>query len=63
MTYKELREHVGHKVVLNDVTDWGSNLETGIELRCEDCEACEPLLEMDNPVVEHDEEGNYKLKL
>lgn len=53
MDYEQLRHHVGHKLELQDVTDWSSNLETSIELRCmeKECEGCEPLLDMDNPEV------------
>jgi len=60
MEYKELRQHVGHNIEINDVTDWQSNLEIGIEIRCIDCET-EPLFEIDNPEVVRDGD-TYKLK-
>ena len=49
LTYDELHEHIGHKIVLNDIWDWGTNREIGIEIRCETCEASEPLLDYDLP--------------
>ena len=49
MSYNELRYHVGHKIELNDVWDWGTNRETSIEIRCSQCEGVEPLLEVDVP--------------
>ncbi len=50
MPYDALRHHVGHKIEIYDVWDWQTNRESGIEIRCleDDCEGCEPLLEMDN---------------
>lgn len=51
MPYDELRRHVGHEIEINDVWDWQTNRETGIEIRCreDECAGCEPLLETDNP--------------
>ena len=51
MMYDDLRQHVGHTIKLNEVWDWGSNSETGVEIRCleSECDGCEPLLEVDNP--------------
>lgn len=52
LTYEELHEHIGHTIDLNDIWDWDTNRETGIEIRCRDCEGCEPLLEMDKKLEE-----------
>ena len=51
MPYDELRHHVGHEIEINDVWDWQTNRESGIEIRCreDECAGCEPLLETDNP--------------
>ena len=47
LSYDELREHVGHDIEINDVWDFGTNREIEVEIRCKDCEGCEPLLSMD----------------
>lgn len=50
--YNELRDHIGHQLELNDIWDWTTNRETGLEIRCKTCAekgACEPLLELDTP--------------
>jgi hypothetical protein len=44
MDYDELNEHIGHTIVCNDVWDWQTNRQTGIEIRCLDCDT-EPLFE------------------
>lgn len=51
MEYDQLHYHIGHKIILNDIWDWHTNRESGLEIRCEEkeCEGCEPLLEIDNP--------------
>jgi hypothetical protein len=33
MSYEDLQYHIGHKIVLRDVRDWGTNRETGLEIR------------------------------
>ncbi len=54
LPYDGLRHHVGHEIEINDVWDWITNRETGIEIRCLEvgCEGCEPLLEADNPYAQ-----------
>lgn len=49
MPYEELRYHVGHKITLSDVWNWQTNREYELEIRCEDCISCEPLLSIDTP--------------
>jgi len=53
--YDGLHAHIGHKIVVNDIWDWATNRETGLEIRCADCEGEEPLLEMDLPREEEEE--------
>lgn len=62
MGYDELSYHIGHKLELNEVYDWQSNLVIGLEIRCADCEGCEPILELDNPEVLRTRAGEYKLR-
>jgi len=47
MGYDELNTHVGHRIEINDVWDWGTNRQTGIEVRCLDCEGEGPLFEVE----------------
>jgi hypothetical protein len=51
MDYDALHQHIGHKIELNDVWDWQTNREVGLEIRCteKDCESSEPLLQIDTP--------------
>jgi len=51
MDYDVMRYHIGHKIELNDVWDWQTNRESGLEIRCanKECEGCEPIFEIDNP--------------
>ena len=51
MSYEALSEHVGHKIEVKKICNWVTDRESGIEIRCreDECEFCEPLLEMDNP--------------
>lgn len=62
MEYNALHEHIGHKIELVDITDWHSNLEISIELRCteKECENCEPLFELDNPDVIRTKNDTYE---
>ena len=56
LPYDDLRRHVGHEIEINDVWDWATNRESGVEIRCRenDCAGCEPLLEADNPHFHND---------
>lgn len=45
--YDQLRQYVGKKITLDDVWDWQTNRESGLEIRCE--EADEPIFQIDNP--------------
>ena len=47
MPYEAMRYHIGHNIQLNDVWDWQTNRETSLEVRCNDCENCEPIMEVD----------------
>jgi len=44
MNYDELNEHIGHNIELNDIWDWNTNRQIGIEVRCKDCDT-EPLFD------------------
>lgn len=48
LSYDELRQHTNCKIELNDVTDFQTNKEIAVEIRCVDCENSEPLLTLDN---------------
>lgn len=50
MDYLSLRDHVGHPIALEEVTDWKTNAPVGLEIRCKDpaCQNCEALLSIDN---------------
>ena len=53
MSYEQMHHHIGHNLELNDIWDWETNRETGIEIRCSDCEGTEPLIDYDNPTKPH----------